>query len=89
MQGETLWSQLTVNIICFSEKKMIVQNHGSIFLEKTIKLLTVLLSFYAKLDVIVVLYPLWPVVHMLTLDVWLESNRQTDRRELGNSKYYF
>lgn len=32
-------------------------------------LLTVLLSFYAKLDVIVVLYPLGPVVHMLTLDI--------------------
>lgn len=35
-------------------------------------LLTVLLSFYAKLDVIVVLYPLWSVVNMFTLDIWLQ-----------------
>lgn len=40
--------------------------------------LTVLLSFYAKLDIIVVLYPLRSVVHMLTLNIWLEiENRHS------------
>jgi len=38
--------------------------------------LTVLLSFYAKLDVVVVLYPIGPVVNMLTLDIRLEGNTQ-------------
>lgn len=42
-------------------------------------LLTVLLSLYAKLDVIVVLYSLRPVVHMLTLDIRLERNTNTLR----------
>lgn len=34
--------------------------------------LTVFLSFYAELDVIVILYSFWPIVHMLTLDVGLK-----------------
>lgn len=40
-------------------------------------LLTVLLSFYAKLDVVIVLYPLRPVVHVLTLDVGLQKKHHS------------
>lgn len=46
-------------------------------------LLTVLFSFYAQLDVVIILYPLGPVVHVLTLDVGLQKKHKsyTGRRD--------
>lgn len=49
--------------------------------------LTVLLSFYAELDVVVVLYPLRPVVHMFTLDIRLHTHTHTQRPAVSEAAH--
>lgn len=43
-------------------------------------ILTVLFSFYAELNVVVVLYSLGPVIDVLTLDIGLEEKGDEERR---------
>lgn len=46
--------------------------------------LTVFLSFYAELDVVVILYSFWPIVDMLTLDVGLKWRKHPNVVMLNN-----